>query len=157
MATFPNPEDVRAGVIYGENDELVGTLQVHETLLLADFLWYTDNAYDTFVCGINETYKTAFAIAERYILERTIKNFNPLAIAEMYQDFYFLEFLRYAVLVQYYSSACLNGTQTTGEPTTEVVNFNYNQISFYRNQSLFWLNKFNAKFNVCTPKIAPIF
>lgn len=143
----PSADDVREGVVFDNGS--VGTLIVEgggDRLRIADFGYYTNAQSDTYIVDLTEQDKPKFAVAEERVLIEMFPDLDLEDIPEKYFDDFFVKFLKYRLIVEYYRTAGINSTFTTSEPTTEVVNYRNVNCEIWMNIANTYLKAWGVKY-----------
>lgn len=143
----PSVDDVREGVVFDNGS--VGTLIVEgggDRLRIADFGYYTNAQSDTYIVDLTEQDKPKFAVAEERVLIEMFPDLDLEDIPEKYFDDFFVKFLKYRLIVEYYRTAGINSTFTTSEPTTEVVNYRNVNCEIWMNIANTYLKAWGVKY-----------
>ena len=143
----PSVDDVREGVIFDNGS--VGTLIVQgggERLRIADFSYYTNAQSDTYIVDLTEQDKPKFAVAEERVLIEMFPDLDLDNIPEKYFDDFFVKYLKYRLIVEYYRTAGINSTFTPSEPTTEIVNYQNVRNEVWLNSANIYLKAWAKKY-----------
>ena len=143
----PDADDVREGVVFDNGS--VGTLIVEgggDRLRIANFGYYTDSQSDTYIVDLTEQDKPKFAVAEERVLIEMFPDLDLDNIPEKYFDDFFVKYLKYRLIVEYYRTAGINSTFTPSEPTTEIVNYRNVNCEIWMNIANTYLKAWGEKY-----------
>ena len=143
----PDVDDVREGVVFDNGS--VGTLIVQgggDRLRIADFGYYTNAQSDTYIVDLTEQDKPKFAVAEERVLIEMFPELDLDNIPEKYFDDFFVKYLKYRLIVEYYRTAGINSTFTPSEPTTEIVNYRNVNCEIWMNIANTYLKAWGEKY-----------
>ena len=143
----PSVDDVREGVVFDNGS--VGTLIVQgggDRLRIADFGYYTNAQSDTYIVDLTEQDKPKFAVAEERVLIEMFPDLDLDNIPEKYFDDFFVKYLKYRLIVEYYRTAGINSTFTPSEPTTEIVNYQNVRNEVWLNSANIYLKAWAKKY-----------
>lgn len=143
----PSADDVSEGVVF--DNGTIGTLIVQgggDRLRIADFGYYTNAQSDTYIVDLTEQDKPKFAVAEERVLIEMFPDLDFDNIPEKYFDDFFVKFLKYRLIVEYYRTAGINSTFTTSEPTTEIVNYRNVNCEIWMNIANTYLKAWGTKY-----------